>query len=269
MGLEQTDDISAATPYGGRVTVVNEAPPHCLYFGRVMHTRVAPFKHQFEYRVFSVFLDIDRLQELPEMSRLFSHNKFNLFGFYDTDHGAKDGVGLRTWIESELKESGIVETPKTIKLFCYPRILGYVFNPLSIFYCYDERDRLMALLYEVSNTFGERHLYVAKANITKDSVLIEPHAQEKVFYVSPFFEVKGDYLFRVKKPERQISLRIELSDHGQPLLFTAVSGDRRTLKTSSLLKACFKYPLMTFKVIGAIHWEALRLWVCPIAARDS
>ena len=235
-------------------------PDHALYFGRVMHARVAPFRHRFEYRVFSALLDIDRLEELAAETSLFSYNRFNLFSFYDRDHGAKDGGPLRPWAEQMLRDAGIEEPIGQIRLLCYPRILGYVFNPLSVYYCYGADQQLLAMIYEVSNTFGEEHCYVGKVAESAGHKLFNVQETQKVFYVSPFIEVSGQYLFRFDAPEERIRLAVQQKENGSPQLFTNFSGTFRPFSSKTLAMAFLKYPLMTLKVIAAIHWEALRLW---------
>jgi len=235
-------------------------PDHGLYFGRVMHARVAPFRHRFEYRVFSALLDIDRLQDLARNTALFSYNRFNLFSFYDRDHGPKDGKTLRPWAERMLRDAGIEEPIGRIKLLCYPRILGYVFNPLSVYYCYDRHQRLIAMIYEVSNTFGEEHCYVGQVAESAGQELFNIQETQKVFYVSPFIEVSGQYLFRFDAPSKKIRLAVQQKENESPLLFTNFSGKFRPFSSKMLAAAFLKYPLMTLKVIAAIHWEALKLW---------
>src|SRR4051812_13510002 len=132
-----------------------------LYIGKVMHARLRPFGHRFSYRVYSLLLDIDRLAEASRMSPLFSVERFNLLGFSARDHGRRDGSPLRSHVESQLADAGVMIGGGRILLLCYPRVLGFVFNPLSIYYCYDEAGELAALIYEVRNTFGGLHAYVA------------------------------------------------------------------------------------------------------------
>lgn len=235
-------------------------PDHGLYFGRVMHARVSPFRHRFEYRVFSALLDIDKLEELAAETPLFSYNRFNLFSFYDRDHGLKDGSSLRPWAEKMLRDAGVSEPVCQIKLLCYPRILGYVFNPLSVYYCYGPDQRLIAMIYEVSNTFGEEHCYVGGVSQTPDHELFNVQETQKVFYVSPFIEVSGQYHFRFDVPETRLRISVQQRENGNPQLFTNFSGLFRPFSSKMLALAFLKYPLMTLKVIVAIHWEALRLW---------
>ena len=231
-----------------------------LYFGTVMHARVTPFRHKFAYRVFSCLFDLDELPELSARTWFFSHNKFNLFSFYDVDHGTKDGAPFRPWAEALLGKAGINAPIGQIKLLCYPRILGYVFNPLSVYYAYDVSGNLIALIYEVSNTFGEEHSYVGRIEESDDASL---HVQttKKVFYVSPFIEVTGNYTFKFDDPAEHLRLGVQQNENDAPTLYTSFSGAKKSFTALNLLKAFVKYPLMTLKVITAIHWEALKLWM--------
>ncbi len=231
-----------------------------LYFGKVMHKRLRPFEHAFTYRVFSLYLDLDDLAACGRGLRCLSHNRWNLFSFHDRDHGPRDGQPLRPWIDSRLKEAGIDLAGGPVRLLCYPRVLGYVFNPLSIWFCHHADGSLRALLYEVSNTFGESHSYLLPVEATQRGG--DPIAQsaEKRLYVSPFIGMASRYHFRLAVPgdKLAVAIRQEVPEGGQ--LLARQSGRRRDLSDRNLLRAFFTYPLMTVKVIAAIHWEALRLW---------
>ncbi len=239
---------------------MDKIPDHFLYFGRVMHARVSPFRHRFEYRVFSALLDVDRLQALDSQTLFFSYNRFNIFSFHDVDHGPRNDAPLRPWIEHMLYEAGIDQSISSIKLLCYPRILGYVFNPLSVYYCYDKDENLVALIYDVSNTFGQSHCYVGRVDSCSGDGAFRIQSTEKVFYVSPFIEVSGQYQFCFDNPGDQLQLSIQQRKNNKPLLYTSFIGKRKPFSSRSLLLTLVKYPLMTVKVITAIHWEALRLW---------
>ena len=233
----------------------------CLYLGRVMHKRLRPFRHRFSYRVFSLLVDIDELPKLHRRLWLFSHNRWNVFSFQDRDHGLRDGTALRPWIDGELAKAGLDLAGGRVLLHSFPRLLGYVFNPLSVWFCYDRQDRLRAILYEVSNTFKQSHGYLFTlkegANATEPLV----HDCDKLFYVSPFIEMASRYRFRLRAPGERLSILIRQSvDEGEILIATH-NGRRKALSDRSLLAAFFAYPLMTAKVIGAIHWQALWLWL--------
>tara|TARA_B100001996_G_scaffold153560_1_gene116836 strand:+ start:1646 stop:2416 length:771 start_codon:yes stop_codon:yes gene_type:complete len=229
----------------------------CIYTGKVIHKRFKPKKHFFQYRVFSLFLDLDEIKEISNKINLFSYNKFNLISFYNKDHGERNGSSLKDWVKKNLKRSGIKTENIKIKLLCYPRILGYVFNPLSIFFVYDKNSSLISILYEVKNTFGEQHTYVFKAN--SKSKFLKNNCKKK-FYVSPFMNLQSTYYFKILKPENNLSIIIDQRDDHGKLLFASQDGVRSNLSSRNLIISYLKHPLMTFKIISAIHFEALRLW---------
>lgn len=234
-------------------------PRSCIYYGEVMHHRLRPVRHRFVYRVFSLLLDLDEIPGLARRLAVFSHNRFNLFSFHNRDHGARDGSAVRPWVEQQLRGAGIGCDAAKIYVLCFPRILGYVFNPLSIYWCHDAGGVLRAIVYEVQNTFGEQHAYVLPARLGATGGTVRQRA-EKAFYVSPFMEMSASYDFRVETPEEQLFVVIRESDAEGDLLLARHQGTRRDLSTFGLLRAFFGFPLMALKVIGGIHWEALRLW---------
>lgn len=229
-----------------------------LYFGEVMHQRVRPRRHRLRYRVFFLFVDVDELPELDRQLPVFAYNRFNLFSFFDKDHGSGDGWPLRRWVERHLAEAGIDLGGGAIRLLCFPRVLGYVFNPLTVYFCYRPNGDLAAILYAVSNTFGERHTYLVP--VEADGAGVLSHRCDKEFYVSPFNAVEGGYSFRVEPPAGSVTVVINQSDTVGPLLHAALRAKRVPLTQAALLTAFVRYPLLTLKVIGGIHWEALRLW---------
>ncbi|WP_193369017.1 DUF1365 domain-containing protein [Pelagibius marinus] len=231
-----------------------------LYFGKVVHKRLRPFEHVFSYRVFSLYLDLDDLAACGRRLRCLSHNRWNLFSFHDRDHGPRDGQPLRPWIDARLEEAGIDLAGGPVRLLCYPRLLGYVFNPLSIWFCHHADGSLRALLYEVSNTFGESHSYLLPVEAAQRGGGPVLQSAEKRFYVSPFIGMASRYDFRLTVPgdKLAVAIRQEVPEGGQ--LLARQSGRRRDLSDRNLLRAFFAYPLMTVKIIAAIHWEALRLW---------
>ena len=230
----------------------------CLYVGAVVHKRLKPRTHHLTYRVFSLLLDLDDLPALGRSLRVFSHNRFNLLSFFDRDHGPGDGTCLRSWVERQLAPAGIGLDGGPIRLLCYPRVLGYVFNPLSIYFCHRSDGRLAAILYQVNNTFGERHSYLIPVDPDEDGVL--RHRCRKRLYVSPFIPMEAMYHFRIRPPGDRLAVSIRETDAEGPLLYAATTGKRRPLTDRELLAAFIRFPLMTLKVIGGIHWEALRLW---------
>ena len=143
----------------------------CIYSGFVTHRRFKPKRHFFSYKTFSLLIDLNELENLEKKINLFSYNKFNILSFYDVDHGPRDGSSLFKWVMNRLVDAKINIGSGSIKLLCYPRFFGYVFNPLSIFYCYDENSKLKAILYEVKNTFNEQHTYVFSASPSSNLIL--------------------------------------------------------------------------------------------------
>ena len=239
------------------------APLHrsALYFGKVMHKRLRPFVHAFSYRVFSIYLDLDELSESDRKLRLFSHNRWNLFTFHDRDHGPRDGRPLRPWIDSELGNAGIDLEGGAVRILCFARVLGYVFNPLSIWFCHHADGSLRAVLYEVSNTFGEHHCYLAPVAPGRRANAPLAQSADKCFHVSPFIGMTSRYEFRLAEPAEKLAIVIQQSVPEGGQLLARHSGRRRDLSDGNLLRAFFAYPLMTLKVIAAIHWQAGWLWL--------
>lgn len=232
----------------------------CLYLGQVMHKRLRPFVHRFTYRVVSFLVDLDELPALDRRLPLFAHNRFGLFSFHDRDHGPRDGSPLRPWIERQLAEAGIDIAGGPVRILCFPRLWGYVFNPLSVWFCSHPEQGLRAILYEVSNTFGETHGYlIPVAPGTEPGAPIH-QACDKGFYVSPFIEMRSHYRFRLREPDERLSLLIRQRVPEGEILLASLNGRRRALSGGTLARAALAHPLMTLKVIVAIHWEALHLW---------
>jgi len=228
-----------------------------IYNGTVIHKRFKPKVHLFKYKVFSLLIDLSDLNLLNKNINFFSYNNFNLISFFDKDHGERDGSSLVEWVKKNLEEHNINSESIRIKLLCYPRILGYVFNPLSVFFVYDKQENLISILYEVKNTFGEQHTYIFKV---ENNNLLQ-HNCSKKFHVSPFIEMNCNYFFRILKPAEKISVIIDQYQLNEKVLFASQDGYRVDFTSTELLKSYIKHPLMTFKIISAIHFEAFKLWV--------
>jgi DUF1365 family protein len=232
-----------------------------LYFGEVMHARLKPIGHRFHYRVMNLLIDLDRLDEADRRSPLFAVNRAALYSFHEADHGERDGASLRAYAQRCAAGQGIDLTGGRVCLLCYPRLFGYTFNPLSVYFCYRADGTLALLIYEVRNTFGDIHCYVLPVKPDQVSSAGIRQEQDKLFYVSPFVEMAMRYLFRISPPGNDVKLRILETDREGPLLAATFSGRRRALTSAALLRSAVSLPLLTFKIIAAIHWEALRLWL--------
>jgi DUF1365 family protein len=228
-----------------------------LYAGLVTHRRRRPRRHSLRYRVLQGLFDLDELPGLERRLRLFGHNRAAPFSFHDRDHG--DGSGdLRGWVGRQLEAAGLSGPWGGVQVLCMPRVLGYVFNPLSVYFCRDRTGALAAIVYEVNNTFGERHAYVLPAQAGE--AVVRQHCQ-KAFYVSPFMPMELCYDFRITPPGAGVVVAVSAGDAEGPVLDACFAGQRRPFTDAALLAALATYPAMTLKVIVAIHWEALKLWV--------
>ncbi len=244
-------------PHAGLSSTVHSA----IYSGIVMHQRTRPMRHRLRYRVFSLLLDLDELPALAGRLRWLSLNRFNLFSIHLADHGSGDAAGPRAHVDRQLRAAGL-PTGGAIRLLAMPRILGYAFNPLSVYFCHAPAGRLQAILYEVNNTFGDRHSYLIAVEPGADGpqAVVEQRC-DKELYVSPFLGLDMHYRFRIEPPGPALSIGVQAHDAQGPMLVARFDARRKALTDTALLAAFVTHPLLTLKVIVAIHWEALRLWL--------
>lgn len=230
-----------------------------LYPSTVMHRRLVAPLYRFTYRIFYLLVDIDRLDELDRSLRLFSRNRFNLVSLHDRDFG--DGAtSWRTWVERQLAAEGVRLEGGRIRLLCLPRVLGFAFNPIALWYCEHRDGTLRAVLAEVRNTFGEKHAYLL-ASAGRPIAYEGPHEKEKCFHVSPFLDLVGRYAFRFTAPGDSLRVLIHETREGAPLMDATLHGRREPLTDARLLARVLAMPWMTLKVVVGIHWEALKLWL--------
>jgi DUF1365 family protein len=233
----------------------------CLYVGDVMHHRLAPRRHRFAYRAFTMLVDIDELPALDRTFALFGHNRTRPISFHDSDHGPGDGSDLRSWAERHMRALGVAVPGGAIRILCLPRVLGFVFNPISVWFCHDRAENLAIVIYEVCNTFGERRSYLLPVPEGTGAGAIVRQSCGKAFHVSPFLPVAGEYRFRLALPDDRLLLQIQHLLDGAPRLVAVQTGEKVELTDGSLLRVLLRFPLMTAKVVAAIHWEAMKLWL--------
>lgn len=241
-----------------------------LYVGDVMHARLKPVGHRFVYRVYSMLVDLDRMTNAAGLAPWFAFDRFALLSVHARDHGPGDGSPLRPHVDRLLEEAGVAR-PDRVLMLCYPRVIGYVFDPITVYFAYDVDGSLSALLYEVRNTFGGRHTYVAPVRAGEASAAGIEQEAGKAFHVSPFLGMDETYLFRVLPPGEAVRIRILETDAEGPTLAATFAGRLRPATRANLACTFITVPLMSFKVIAAIHFEALRLWWkrVPLAPRPT
>ena len=228
-----------------------------IFDGIVVHSRLIPKKHNFKYRVFSILFNIDDLKIISKKNLFFSYNKFNLFSFFDKDHGEKDGSNPRQWILKIAKKQNISCDNLRIFCLCYPRVLGYVFNPISVWFVYNE-EYLKMIIYEVRNTFGEDHSYSFKVN---DKFDLDSHKTKKLMHVSPFISMDGEYKFSTKINKEKVSIVIKGFIEKNHLITASFKGLYSPFNDKKLLFNFLKYPFLTLKITFGIHFHALILWL--------
>jgi DUF1365 family protein len=224
-----------------------------------MHRRLRPRRHKLAYDVYAALFDLDELPALDRSLFAFGYNRAAPMSFHDRDHGLGDGLPLRQWIETQLRAAGIPVDGGPIRLLCYPRVFGYVFNPISVYFCYRASGALAAIVHEVNNTFHDRHTYVIPADRIDGDVVTQNC--EKKMYVSPFIEMGMTYDFRIKPPGDDVTIAIAEGDADGALLYASFHGRRRPLGAWDALAYVARFPLLTIKIMAAIHWEALKLWL--------
>lgn len=227
-----------------------------LYVGEVAHQRLRTFAHRLRYRVWMLLLDLDELDTVQSRLRLLPRRALSLISFRPSDHGDRSDRPLRTQVEAHLGAAGVDIAGGPIRLLTMPRILGYGFNPISVFFCHRPDGALAAILYEVTNTFHERHSYLAATPQTPGPVR---QTAEKTLFVSPFMDHGLSYDFTVRPPGNAVSITVRVRRGETPILTASFAGRRRPLTDRQLLRAFLTHPLLTWKVTWGIHWEALRM----------
>jgi DUF1365 family protein len=237
-----------------------------IYTGSVAHTRLRPVRHRLRYRMLALLIDLDEVQHLSRHLSLFSAGRFNLFGFRERDHLDGTDTSLRVQVERLLVQAGLSPDGGPIRLLAMPRVLGAAFNPLSVFFCHGKDGAVRALIYQVNNTFGQRHSYLIPVTEPGGEPEGRAHGRtlhqrcSKHFYVSPFMDMAMQYHFRVALPSARIAIAIEVRDTAGAMLSACFAGERRDLTDANLLKGFLRNPLPAAHVLGGIHWEALKLW---------
>jgi DUF1365 family protein len=237
-----------------------------LYPGHVTHLRTRPKVHRLAYSIYSLLIDLDELALLDKRLKWFSVDRFNLFSFHSRDRGERTGMDLRGQVERAMRAAGVEPDGGPIRLLTMPRLLGWAFNPLSTYFCYRRSGALAAILWEVDNTFGQRHAYMIPVAAGAAGDIVQNC--DKAFYVSPFMDMDLHYRFTVSPPDSKLSIRIDVSDKGGPLLTARHLARREALTDAALLRAFCKIPLLTLKVVGGIHWEALKIWLKGVRLRQ-
>lgn len=228
----------------------------CLYVGSVFHARVHPKKHSFKYNVFCLNINLSELNEINKKFKLLSVNKFNIVSVYEKDYGPQNGKSLNVWVKELLSKNGVNQQLKNIFLLTYPRIFGYVFNPLSIYTCTNINNQVVAQIYEVRNTFKQRHFYIVRNTFDKKN---HNKIIKKKFHVSPFLSMTGKYKFKSYIKKTKLSIFIEYFSNNETLI-ASFTGKEKILSDENIFFNVIKFPFFTIKIILGIHLEAIILY---------
>lgn len=227
-----------------------------ILFARVVHRRHRPFRYRLDHRIWALLLDLDRLDEAAAACRLLAVNRAGIVSFHVIDHGPRDGTTLRPWAEGVLAAADLAP-PARIRLMAMPRVFGYVFNPISLYLCEDAAGNPTAVIYQVKNTFGDQHAYVARLAGRAP----HRHAAAKALHVSPFIGMAARYRFTLVTSGKRFALVIDEEEDGGLVLTASLAGRRVPLTDAALARALVGLPFVTVKTMAAIHWHALRLWL--------
>lgn len=238
---------------------MNTSAAAVLYPSSVMHSRRFPVCYRFSYRVFSFLVDVDRVGEITR-NPLVSFNRLNVFSLYQRDHGARDGSAWRPWVERVLHDHGVFFTPARIQLLCMPRIFGYGFNPLSLWFCFASNGDLLAVIAEVRNTFGEHHHYLLHQHGAAFDPIVTG-SKPKIFHVSPFVGMQARYEFFIHRPGDKLNILIHEYEHDELMLIASQQGTAQPFTTLALLSQFALIPFVSLKVMALIHWQALKIWL--------
>ncbi|MEO0912757.1 MAG: DUF1365 domain-containing protein [Pseudomonadota bacterium] len=236
---------------------MSTTPAARIYRGHVMHMRLIPKRHRLRMRVFSLLVDLDRIGEACAASPLLRHNRLGMLSLMDRDHGPRDGSPLRPWVDETLQKAGEPRAER-VEMLSFPRMFGYGFNPLTVYYCYGA-EGLASLIYEVKNTFGDQVAYTLPAGGRDGGVYRQQQGKE--MYVSPFIDLNQTYRFALNAPDERLALRIRQAGPEGETLIATLTGRGEVLTQTRLLRALCAYPMMSFMVMAQIHWHALRLFL--------